>query len=239
MFSRNFYYRIKYQINKKAIFDVFYQYLVDRFKHPFNKNQKKKLKRLHQKYLETKRTSTDYFSINAYYWDLIINKNFKEFSYLEIGSWEGNSASYILKNFKTKKVFCVDVWDTNNDSPKQEERNRFESFIFNLKKFKERFSFFKGTSDKFFKNNSQKFDVIYIDGWHEANQVYKDINNSWDCLNVNGIIICDDYFYGDIKNNLVNNLPANAINKFIFENKNKLKVICVNNTQIFFKKMTN
>jgi len=239
MFSRNFYYRIKYQINKKAIFDVFYQYLVDRFKHPFNKNQKKKLKRLHQKYLETKRTTTDYFSINTYYWDLIISKNFKEFSYLEIGSWEGNSASYILKNFKTKKVFCVDVWDTNNDSPKQEERNRFESFIFNLKKFKERFSFFKGTSDKFFKNNSQKFDVIYIDGWHEANQVYKDINNSWDCLNVNGIIICDDYFYGDIKNNLVNNLPANAINKFIFENKNKLKVICVNNTQIFFKKMTN
>ena len=239
MFSRNFYYRVKYQINKKAIFDVFYQYFVNRLKHPFNKNQKKKLKRLHQKYLETKRTSTDYFSINAYYWDLIISKNFKEFSYLEIGSWEGNSASYILKNFKTKKVFCVDVWDTNNDSPKQEERNRFESFIFNLKKFKERFSFFKGTSDKFFKNNSQKFDVIYIDGWHEANQVYKDINNSWDCLNVNGIIICDDYFYGDIKNNLVNNLPANAINKFIFENKNKLKVICVNNTQIFFKKMTN
>tara|TARA_B110000259_G_C13956029_1_gene378758 strand:+ start:135 stop:854 length:720 start_codon:yes stop_codon:yes gene_type:complete len=239
MFSRNFYYRVKYQINKKAIFDVFYQYFVNRLKHPFNKNQKKKLKRLHQKYLETKRTSTDYFSINAYYWDLIINKNFKEFSYLEIGSWEGNSASYILKNFKTKKVFCVDVWDTNNDSPKQEERNRFESFIFNLKKFKERFSFFKGTSDKFFKNNSQKFDVIYIDGWHEANQVYKDINNSWDCLNVNGIIICDDYFYGDIKNNLVNNLPANAINKFLFENKNKLKVICVNNTQIFFKKMTN
>ena len=239
MFSRNFYYRVKYQINKKAIFDVFYQYFVNRLKHPFNKNQKKKLKRLHQKYLETKRTSTDYFSINAYYWDLIISKNFKEFSYLEIGSWEGNSASYILKNFKTKKVFCVDVWDTNNDSPKEEERSRFKNFIFNLKEFKERFSFFKGTSDEFFKNNDQKFDVIYVDGWHEANQVYKDIDNSWNCLNVNGIIICDDYFYGDIKNNLVNNLPANAINKFLFENKNKLKVICVNNAQIFFKKMIN
>ena len=46
MFSRNFYYRIKYQINKKAIFDVFYQYLVDRFKHPFKKNQKKKIKKI-------------------------------------------------------------------------------------------------------------------------------------------------------------------------------------------------
>jgi predicted O-methyltransferase YrrM len=238
MFSRNFYYRVKYQINKKAIFDVFYQYFANRLKHPFNKNQKKKLKRLHQKYLETKRTSTDYFSINAYYWDLIINKNFKEFSYLEIGSWEGNSASYILKNFKTKKVFCVDVWDTNNDSPKEEERSRFESFIFNLKEFKERFSFFKGTSDEFFKNNEQLFDVIYIDGWHEAPQVYKDINNSWDSLNVNGIIICDDYFYGDIKDTHNKNLPANAINKFLLEKENKLKVICVNNTQIFLMKIS-
>ena len=238
MFSRNFYYRVKYQINKKAIFDVFYQYFVNRLKHPFNKNQKKKLKRLHQKYLETKRTSTDYFSINAYYWDLIINKNFKEFSYLEIGSWEGNSASYILKNFKTKKVFCVDVWDTNNDSPKEEERSRFKNFIFNLKEFKERFSFFKGTSDEFFKNNEQLFDVIYIDGWHEAPQVYKDINNSWDSLNVNGIIICDDYFYGDIKDTHNKNLPANAINKFLLEKENKLKVICVNNTQIFLMKIS-
>ena len=238
MFSKNFYYRIKYQINKKAIFEVFYQYLLDRLKHPFNKYKKKKIKKQHQKYLETKRTSTDYFSINAYYWDLIINKNFKEFSYLEIGSWEGNSASYILKNFKTKKVFCVDVWDKNNNSPKEDEINRFESFLFNLKEFKERFSFFKGTSDEFFKNNEQLFDVIYIDGWHEAPQVYKDINNSWDSLNVNGIIICDDYFYGDIKDDLADNLPANAINKFILEKENKLKVICVNNTQIFLMKIS-
>ena len=238
MFSKNFYYRIKYQINKKAIFEVFYQYLLDRLKHPFNKYKKKKIKKQHQKYLETKRTSTDYFSINAYYWDLIINKNFKEFSYLEIGSWEGNSASYILKNLKTKKVFCVDVWDKNNNSPKEDEINRFESFLFNLKEFKERFSFIKGTSDEFFKNNEQKFDIIYVDGWHEAPQVYKDINNSWDCLNVNGIIICDDYFYGDIKDDLADNLPANAINKFILEKENKLKVICVNNTQIFLMKIS-
>ena len=34
--------------------------------------------------------------------------------------------------------------------------------------------------------------------WHEAPQVYKDINNSWNFLNINGIIICDDYFYWQI-----------------------------------------
>ena len=238
MFSRNFYYRVKYQISKKATFEILYQYFLDRLRHPFNKNQKKRLKKIHQKYLETKRTTTDYFSLNAYYWDLIIKNNFNYFSYLEIGSWEGNSASYILQNFKTKKVFCVDVWDKNNNSPKEDEINRFESFLANLKEFKERFSFFKETSDEFFIKNEQLFDVIYIDGWHEAPQVYKDINNSWDCLNVNGIIICDDYFYGDIKDTHNKNLPANAINKFLLEKEDKLKVICVNNTQIFLMKIS-
>ena len=239
MFSRNFFYRIKYQINKKAIFVVFFHFFLDRLKHPFYKSQKKDKRKKHQIYLETKKTSTDYFSINAYYWNSIINKNFKDFSYLEIGSWEGNSASYILKNFKTKKVICVDIWDKYDDKYKEENLKRFENFKSNLNEFKERFSFFKNTSDEFFINNNEKFDLIYIDGWHQAPQVYKDINNAWNFLNINGIIICDDYFYGDIRNNLDNNLPANAINKFLLEKKDKLKIICINNSQIFLKKISN
>ena len=109
-----------------------------------------------------------------------------------------------------------------------------------MDEFKGRFSFFKNTSDEFFMQNKEKFDLIYIDGWHEAPQVYKDINNSWDSLNINGIIICDDYFYGNInvRNNLINKLPALAINKFILEKRDELKIICVNNSQIFFKKIT-
>ena len=239
MFSKNFYRRIRYQINNKAIFQLFFYFFLDRLMHPFTKSQKKRNRQLHQSYLTTKKTSLDYFSLNSYYWNKIINKNFKEFSYLEIGSWEGASASYILKNFKTKKVFCVDIWDKFNDEYKQEHSKRFENFRLNMEEFKDRFSFFKNTSDEFFLNNKEMFDIIYIDGWHEAPQVYKDINNSWNTLNINGIIICDDYFYGDIniKKNFENDLPAKAINKFIFEKKNKLEIICVNNAQIFFKKI--
>ena len=237
MFSKNFYFRLKYQINKRAVFTVFYKYFLDRLKHPFNKNKKKEAKKLHQKYLETKKTSTDYFSINTYYWQNIINKNFKEFSYLEIGSWEGNSALYILKNFNTGKVVCVDLWEDENF--KEHQLSNFNNFKHNLNEFANRYDFFKGNSDSFFKQNKQKFDVIYIDGWHEAPQVYRDINNSWDCLNINGIIICDDYFYGEIKDVTEKNLPADAINKFIFNKKSKLKILCVNNTQIFLKKISN
>lgn len=48
------------------------------------------------------------------------------------------------------------------------------------------------TSDDFFLQNQEIFDVIFIDGLHEANQVEKDINNSLEVLSDNGFIICHD-----------------------------------------------
>lgn len=238
MFSKTFYYRLKYQISKKATYQVLYQFILDRLKHPFNYKIKKQKKEEHKKYLTSKKSTKDYFSLNAYYWDLVINKNFKKFSYLEIGSWEGNSAMFILNNFNTEKVTCVDIWDLHHDAGKDEQIRRFNNFQSNLDEFNGRFSFYKNTSDEFFTNNREKYDVIYIDGWHEAPQVYKDICNSWNCLNIGGIIICDDFFYGNIKNNKEINLPADSINRFILENKNKLKILNVNNTQIFIKKVS-
>ncbi len=48
------------------------------------------------------------------------------------------------------------------------------------------------TSDDFFKQNTEKFDVIFIDGLHYSEQVYKDIINSLNVLNDGGYIICHD-----------------------------------------------
>jgi len=48
------------------------------------------------------------------------------------------------------------------------------------------------TSDDFFKNNLDKFDIIFIDGLHEYDQVNKDINNSLKALNNGGIILLHD-----------------------------------------------
>lgn len=48
------------------------------------------------------------------------------------------------------------------------------------------------TSDEFFKNNTDKFDVIFIDGLHHADQVYRDIINSLSALNDGGYIVCHD-----------------------------------------------
>ncbi len=56
------------------------------------------------------------------------------------------------------------------------------------------------TSDDFFKTNSQKFDLIFIDGLHHYKQVKKDIINSLNALNDKGIILMHDclpkdYYY--------------------------------------------
>lgn len=48
------------------------------------------------------------------------------------------------------------------------------------------------TSDEFFQDNKFKYDIIFIDGLHEANQVYRDILNALNCLRPNGTIICHD-----------------------------------------------
>ena len=48
------------------------------------------------------------------------------------------------------------------------------------------------TSDEFFSDNKETFDLIFIDGLHEYSQVKKDIKNSLKFLNQNGIILVHD-----------------------------------------------
>jgi hypothetical protein len=50
----------------------------------------------------------------------------------------------------------------------------------------------RDTSDNFFKKNNLKFDIIFIDGLHEYEQVKKDINNSLLFLSDNGVIFLHD-----------------------------------------------
>jgi hypothetical protein len=52
---------------------------------------------------------------------------------------------------------------------------------------------YKMTSDEFFDNYiSQKYDIIFVDGLHLHEQVYRDIVNSLNNLNENGVIVVHD-----------------------------------------------
>ena len=48
------------------------------------------------------------------------------------------------------------------------------------------------TSDDFFKDNNKIFDIIFIDGLHHSDQVYRDIINSLNFLKINGTIVVHD-----------------------------------------------
>ena len=48
------------------------------------------------------------------------------------------------------------------------------------------------TSDNFFINNKKNFDIVFIDGLHHYEQVKKDITNSLNFLNQDGIILVHD-----------------------------------------------
>lgn len=50
----------------------------------------------------------------------------------------------------------------------------------------------KMTSDEYFSQNTDIFDLVFIDGLHEQEQVSRDIKNSLNILNKNGVIICHD-----------------------------------------------
>ena len=59
------------------------------------------------------------------------------------------------------------------------------------------------TSDEFFLSNKEKFDCIFIDGLHIYEQVRKDILNSINFLNSNGIILLHDCLPSKIWNQIV------------------------------------
>ncbi len=48
------------------------------------------------------------------------------------------------------------------------------------------------TSDEFFRQNSQDFDLIFVDGLHHAEQAYKDVINGLNCLAEGGSIVVHD-----------------------------------------------
>ena len=168
---------------------------------------------------------------------LIGKKNLKKYtkkdiSYLEIGSFEGISAYFVYKFFKNKSIHCVDTWQGSNEHGKDTNFKDVEfKFDNNLKNI-EKLNKYKSTSDIFFNNNQNFFDIIYIDGLHKYHQVQKDLNNALKYLKEDGIIICDDYLWKLDGDKL--DIPINAINEIV--SKNSLVIVAVTANQIFLQK---
>ena len=146
---------------------------------------------------------------------------------LEIGSYEGRSAIFFLNHFPNSVITCVDTWGGSDEQKDLDSKLIEQNFDTNLRKYFKlnRSKKFKMSSNDFFSKNTDKFDLIYVDGDHSCDQVYTDIENSWKILNKNGLLILDDYlwwFYNNLKMN-----PSTAINNFIKDNYSEFSEIIV------------
>ena len=146
---------------------------------------------------------------------------------LEIGSYEGRSALFFLKNFTNATITCVDTWSGSNEHKNFNFKLIEKNFNHNTSSYQLNNLLIKKKmkSDLFFQNNNKFFDLIYVDGDHSFDQVNIDINNSWNILNNGGYLILDDYmwwFYKDLKKN-----PSTPINNFIKDNMDKISKLIV------------
>ena len=152
-------------------------------------------------------------------------KNIKDI--LEVGSYEGRSSIFFLKNFMNSNIICVDTWEGSDEHDEFNFKQIEKNFDYNTSNFQMNNFLIKKkmTSNEFFKNNKKIFDLIYVDGDHSSHQVKIDINNSWDSLKSGGFLILDDYmwwYYKDLKKN-----PSTPINEFIKENSNNISKLIV------------
>ncbi|NEO52982.1 MAG: FkbM family methyltransferase [Okeania sp. SIO3B5] len=134
--------------------------------------------------------------------------------FLELGSWKGRSALWLVENILTgvnSKLICVDVWDVNEWEKEAEETislfknpqrmeelkvdRLYETFLQNTEHFREKIIPRRQTTIEALQelcNQNVKFDFIYIDANHTAKAVYQDFSFAYQCLKPGGIVFFDD-----------------------------------------------
>ncbi len=111
---------------------------------------------------------------------------------LEIGSFEGASAIWLLDFFSGLKITCVDTFSPGFDDVTGEYEQRFDR---NVLEYGNRVIKLKGKSTDVLKSFSSrsKYDLIYIDGDHTYEGVKADIELAYPLLKAGGVMIFDDY----------------------------------------------
>lgn len=144
--------------------------------------------------------------------------------FLEIGSFEGRSAVWIVENMMHDGdiLGCIDTWEggeEHGDEDMGTVEARFDHNIAILRaKYPERFiDQYKDTSrvalaEIMQGGRSPTFEFIYIDGSHIAKDVLTDACMAWPLLKPGGLMVFDDYLWGDPRDVL--HRPKIAIDTF-------------------------
>ena len=186
-------------------------------------------------YLQDYEFTSDWFSPNIPVWEAALSsfKGKPDIRYLEIGLYEGRSAIWMLENIlthPTARMTGLDIFDG---------RRLKERYFANIS--------LSGAADKVTtiidysqvtlrKLPLDSFDIVYIDGSHDQNDVFEDAALSWRLLKEGGILIFDDYRwvgYGHDQNDIA--VPKVAIDGFYRSFERQVEVIH-NSFQLLLRK---
>lgn len=181
--------------------------------------------------------SFDWFTHNANNFLAVKNILPAKQQILEIGSFEGRSTVWLAKNMLDEggTITCIDTWE-GGDEHKVLGMDlsiieaRFDHNLVVLKEEEPTKSVYKmkGRSSRCISSlvDSLGFDLIYVDGGHEARDCLGDAVMSWELLNKGGVMILDDYGW---QHRPVGPLhPKPAIDAFMNFYYKELKVLYIN-----------
>ena len=197
----------------------------------------KKIKNNFENHIESKNFTQKWFLNNIEIFCYYLPEDLtKSFSYLEIGSYEGLSTLNILLNYPNSKVTTIDLWDQSNINSESLDVNFNEiekRFDENLRDYK--FNKIKKDSVIALRellNKNVYFDLIYIDGSHNGEDILSDAIESYKLLNVGGTIIFDDVVNA---NKNISIQSYKGFEKFYEIYKKNLKILYLRNIAVVKK----
>ena len=143
-------------------------------------------------------------------------------TFLEIGSFEGRSSVWIMENMMSdgEHLVCIDTWEGGEEHGEENMSEVEERFRHNMQIAKDKSPMRNFQTIKDFSYSALAslvgspfdFDFIYIDGSHKAPDVLTDACMAWPLLKKGGLMVFDDYMWGNPRDAL--HRPKIAIDAF-------------------------
>lgn len=183
-------------------------------------------------------TTRDLILKHAPYWDKYLSEyKDRETHILEIGSFQGQSATWLLDNILLHSASTITCIDPFFKRPKINDKLIFYTNVKATGKENQVIVKEGLSQDELPKllMEQKHYDIIYIDGSHEYNETLFDCNHSLQLIKPGGIIIIDDYRMSKLyTTDKIGQKPA--VDLFLAENSNKFEIL---NTNFFRPKSRN
>ena len=163
-------------------------------------------------------------------WNKHIPTEYRPIKYLEIGVSEGDNIIQVANSYcknPDSKIYCIDPWQDYDEYPeyKGQQSVKYDIAMNNISPYADKCIIHRGFSEDIvptFPDNY--FDIMYVDGNHETDYVYRDGCMSFQKLKKGGYMIFDDY-------SIEWPQTISGINKFIFEYLDRIRILAY--TQVF------